>query len=163
MENYYEDRILVRRGPHPGVAAVLSVLIPGLGQVYVGYYQRGFVHAIVVAVLVSIAASLDHGSEDFAPLVGMLLPFFWLYNIVDAGRRAAAYNRALLGGEEIALPSDFAVPSIGGSGYVGALRDRGELLCRSLRISLRQITTAQPQLNALAQVGRRLQGERIQQ
>lgn len=41
MENYYEDRILVRRGPHPGVAAVLSVLIPGLGQVYNGRLGAG--------------------------------------------------------------------------------------------------------------------------
>ncbi len=41
MENYYEDRILVRRGPHPGVAAVLSVLIPGLGQVYNGHLGAG--------------------------------------------------------------------------------------------------------------------------
>jgi TM2 domain-containing membrane protein YozV len=42
MDNYYNysqdypDQVLVRRGPSPGVAAVLSVVIPGLGQVYNG-------------------------------------------------------------------------------------------------------------------------------
>lgn len=55
MDNYYddiyerdykykrEDRILVRRGPSPGIAAVLSVLIPGLGQVYNGRLASGAV------------------------------------------------------------------------------------------------------------------------
>ena len=43
MENYYEDRMLVRRGPSPGIAAVLSVLIPGLGQVYNGNLIGGAV------------------------------------------------------------------------------------------------------------------------
>ncbi len=41
MENYYEDRVLVHRAPSPGVAAVLSVLIPGLGQVYNGNLAAG--------------------------------------------------------------------------------------------------------------------------
>ena len=38
-----DDEILVRRAPRPspGVAAVLSVLIPGLGQVYVGRLGAG--------------------------------------------------------------------------------------------------------------------------
>ncbi len=39
----YEDRILVRRGPSAGIAAVLSVLIPGLGQVYNGNLMSGAV------------------------------------------------------------------------------------------------------------------------
>jgi len=33
--------IIVRRAPSPGVAAVLSVLIPGLGQVYGGRLLSG--------------------------------------------------------------------------------------------------------------------------
>ncbi|MFT5695737.1 MAG: TM2 domain-containing membrane protein YozV [Myxococcota bacterium] len=41
MENYYEDRVLVSRSPSPGIAAVLSVLIPGLGQVYNGNLVTG--------------------------------------------------------------------------------------------------------------------------
>jgi TM2 domain-containing membrane protein YozV len=44
MENAYEpynQPIVVRRGPNPGIAAVLSVLIPGLGQVYNGDLLAG--------------------------------------------------------------------------------------------------------------------------
>lgn len=37
----YEDEIVVRRAPSPGVAAVLSVLLPGLGQVYAGRLLAG--------------------------------------------------------------------------------------------------------------------------
>ncbi len=37
----YEEDIVVRRAPQPGIAAVLSVLIPGLGQVYSGRLLAG--------------------------------------------------------------------------------------------------------------------------
>lgn len=37
----YEDEILIRRAPSPGIAAVLSVLLPGLGQVYAGRLVAG--------------------------------------------------------------------------------------------------------------------------
>ncbi|MEE9279607.1 MAG: hypothetical protein V3V67_05490 [Myxococcota bacterium] len=33
----------VRRGPSPGIAAVLSVLLPGLGHVYAGRLPAGLV------------------------------------------------------------------------------------------------------------------------
>jgi len=37
----FESEVLVRRAPSPGIAAVLSVLIPGLGQVYGGRLLAG--------------------------------------------------------------------------------------------------------------------------
>jgi hypothetical protein len=37
----FEPDIIVRREPAPGIAAVLSVLIPGLGQVYNGNILAG--------------------------------------------------------------------------------------------------------------------------
>ena len=41
----FDDEIILRRAPRPspGVAAVLSVLIPGLGQVYAGRLGAGAV------------------------------------------------------------------------------------------------------------------------
>ena len=38
-----EEELVVRRGPNPGIAAVLSVLLPGLGQVYSGNLLSGAV------------------------------------------------------------------------------------------------------------------------
>jgi TM2 domain-containing membrane protein YozV len=40
--NAREDELfLARRSPHPGISAVLSVLLPGLGQVYSGRLVAG--------------------------------------------------------------------------------------------------------------------------
>ena len=105
------------RRKKPFLASVLS-LMPGLGQVYVGYYKRGFIHAITVALLITFLSA--PGRMALAPLVGIFLAFFWLYNIVDAGRRASLYNQALAGGGEIELPDDFKTPSLGGSLAGGA-------------------------------------------
>ncbi len=88
----------------PVLAMVLS-LMPGLGQIYVGFYQQGFVNILVVA---SIIAILAHGVPYYmAPLLGLFLAFYWLYNIVDAGRRASFYNQALAGMTETPLPAEF--------------------------------------------------------
>jgi len=92
------------------LACVLS-LLPGLGQVYVGYYQRGFVHALIAGSLIAVMA--EGNLVGLMPLFGMFLPFFWLYNVIDAGRRAALYNQALVGTESVELPRDFELGSRG--------------------------------------------------
>jgi len=105
------------RRKSPFLACLLSAF-PGLGQVYVGYYQRGFIHVAVVAVLITLLAN-DLG--PLIPLAGIFLAFFWLYNVIDAGRRAALYNEVLDGRTDIELPQDLKTPAIGGSGMGGAL------------------------------------------
>ncbi len=102
----------------PFLACLLSAL-PGIGQVYVGYYKLGFIHNVVFASTVMLL-TLD--VEAIVPLLGIFLAFFWTYNVVDAGRRAAFYNLALDGVEGIELPDDMNVrlPSLGGS-VVGGL------------------------------------------
>jgi hypothetical protein len=52
---------------------------------------------------------------------GIFLAFFYLHNIIDAGRRAALYNQALQGGAPITLPSDMEVPGMRGSLFGGFL------------------------------------------
>jgi TM2 domain-containing membrane protein YozV len=100
------------RRKSPFLAGLLSA-VPGVGQVYVGYYQRGFIHAIVVATIITVLASLE--VMALAPLLGIFLGFFWLYNIVDAARRATLYNEVLAGRTDIELPQDLQTPGIGGS------------------------------------------------
>ncbi len=104
------------RRKRPLGAAILSI-VPGLGQVYVGYYKQGFTNAITVALLISF---ITLQIVPLIPLAGIFLGFFWLYNIVDAGRRASLYNQALAGGGDIDLPDDFEAPSLGGSLAGGA-------------------------------------------
>ena len=106
------------RRKSPLLAMILSSL-PGVGQVYVGYYQLGFVHAIVFAVVVAMLASESLGG--LTPVVAIFMAFFWLYNVIDAGRRASLYNLALAGGEPIHLPDGFEMPKFGGSLTGGVL------------------------------------------
>ncbi len=94
------------------LACALS-LMPGLGQVYIGYYKLGFIHMAVAASTIAILAS--QLPTPLYPLFAIFLGFFWLYNIVDAGRRAAFYNPALDGVAGVELPTEMGLPSPGGS------------------------------------------------
>lgn len=98
------------------LASVLSA-VPGLGQIYVGYYQQGFTNILVICGLFGLGALgvFGGGLEPVAAIFGV---FFWLYNIVDAGRRANLYNQALAGLRPMDLPENAKAPvwrgSIGG-------------------------------------------------
>ena len=111
-------------------ATFLSAM-PGLGQIYVGYYQRGFINAVVVGVLIALLAS---GLGPLTPLAALFLAFFWLYNIVDAGRRALLYNEALAGRSGIELPEEFKSPALAGSipGGLAVIAVGGVLLSHTL-------------------------------
>jgi len=89
----------------PVLAALLS-LFPGLGQIYVGYYLMGFVHLAVVALLTALMSAGGASRPGMGPLLGMFLAFFWLFNVIDAARRASHYNRHLSGDREEKPPTD---------------------------------------------------------
>lgn len=100
------------------LATVLS-LMPGLGQIYVGYYQHGFIFILIPAAIIALLASGSVGG--LTPLLGMFLPFFWIFNMVDANRRAAHYNRALDGLTDAEIPEDFQMPGARGSVPAGLI------------------------------------------
>lgn len=103
------------RSKSPALATMMSAM-PGLGQVYVGYYQQGFTNVLVAAGIITLLNNTGRlGLYALDALLGVFLAFFWLYNMVDAGRRAAFYNQALAGVEAMPLPSDFRLPSGGGT------------------------------------------------
>jgi hypothetical protein len=106
----------LRRSPF--LATILSFM-PGVGQIYVGYYQLGFVHAIVFAGILALLASGDLG--PLIPLLSVFLGFFWLYNVVDAGRRATLVNEALAGRGRFELPEDFTAPGLRGTVLGGSI------------------------------------------
>ena len=86
----------------PALATMMS-LMPGLGQIYVGYYQQGFVNIVIIATIISVLASTD-GNGPITPFLGLFLAFFWLYNMVDAARKATFYNQALAGLGPLQVP-----------------------------------------------------------
>ena len=91
------------RRKSPIVAGLLSSL-PGLGQVYVGYYLQGFVNVIIVGATISLMQSR---LGDLMPLTAFFLVFFWLFNVIDASRRAMFYNEAMAGTDLGAFPENF--------------------------------------------------------
>jgi hypothetical protein len=105
------------RRKSPTVAGLLS-LMPGLGQVYMGYYQRGFAHAAVFVLMIGILSS---GAEELEPIFGPLLGFFMLYNIIDAVRRASAHNHALDGLGPMPVPDAITLGGPGGTIVGGSI------------------------------------------
>lgn len=105
------------RRKSPLLAAVLSIL-PGVGQLYIGYYVRGFVVAAIFAVTVVTAGN---SRPPVGPVLGMFVAFLWVFNVIDSGRMAALYNHAAAGTDVIELPEDFKLPKMGGSIVGGAV------------------------------------------
>ena len=86
----------------PKVALALS-LLPGLGQVYLGYPRRGLAQLVAVGTLMSILAANLHLSAE--PLLTLLLIFTYLHNLIDAYRRAILLNDAIDGLESVPPPT----------------------------------------------------------
>jgi hypothetical protein len=57
-----------------------------MGHVYLGLYKRGIVFFAILVMLIAIADTPHSG-----PL-GMLIPFWWVFVLIDAVRQARAIN-----------------------------------------------------------------------
>jgi hypothetical protein len=99
--------------------AMLLSAMPGLGQVYVGYYDLAFRNILVICGLIAVLAS--GAAHRLEPVVALFMAFYWLHNIVDAGRRASFYNQALAGLRPMDLPEDGKAPQPMGSFAGGVL------------------------------------------
>ncbi len=107
----------VQAGPYvqlpksPGLAAFLS-LLPGLGQVYNGQIARAFVFFFGWVGSIYLTAS---GHEfPFA----FVIPFVFLFNIIDAWKGATAINQRFLGGKEEKATEDTVESPLWGSSLV---------------------------------------------
>jgi TM2 domain-containing membrane protein YozV len=99
--NQLKNTTVTRETPSPGVtvgtknsglAAVLSLIIPGLGQMYAGRIGRGLIFFFLGIPLTAIIAVLF-----FWLIFPLFLPLaFWIWNIFDAYRLCNEYNRHLL-------------------------------------------------------------------
>jgi hypothetical protein len=96
----------------PGVAAALSALLPGLGNVYVGYVQRGVLQGLTFAAAITVISA--PGSGPLEPFLGIFIAFWWIFCMLDGHRRAGLYNLALQGGRVPEMPRDLELPGMGG-------------------------------------------------
>ena len=71
----------------PFVAGFLS-LFPGIGNVYNGLYVRGILFFTVIACLLALGS--DEGKEH--PVLGFVIAFVWIFNVLDAYRQARLIN-----------------------------------------------------------------------
>ncbi len=69
---------------NPGVAAVLSFFITGLGQIYNGQIAKGVLFIIIQAI----------NALSMYVLIGFItFPIFWIWGMVDAYRTAEKINK----------------------------------------------------------------------
>jgi len=79
----------------PGLAALLSLLFPGVGQVYNGQPSKAVVFFFVFVAAIYATAVIDPMPFAF------LIPFTFMFNVVDAYRSADAINLRHAGGEPV--------------------------------------------------------------
>src|SRR5207244_874863 len=95
---------------NPAAAGLLSVL-PGGGHLYLGLYQRGVTFFLILVMLIAVA---EHSSGP----IGMAVPFWWLFVMIDAVRQAKHLNAT--GAAESNLVGN-EIPMKGGSLFLGVL------------------------------------------
>ena len=95
----------------PFLAGALS-LVPGLGNIYNGLYQRGFLFFFAVTGIFAMA--VEHEGPELALLIPSMM-FLWLFNIFDAYRQAVFINH----GYTPAAPKEMPQSSSGGSLALG--------------------------------------------
>ncbi len=82
------ERSLMENKKSAGVAILLSVIVPGLGLIYLGRNDKGA--KILIVSLVCLIAGV------YVLVTWILLPFLWFYGIYESNRVAELYNRFLL-------------------------------------------------------------------
>ena len=91
MADFAASGVREHRGPSPWVAALLTVLTPGLGHLYIGQARRGITLFILILIadtllmfaMMGVLARFWMFAISFMLLVGL-----WLYIVFDAIRRA---------------------------------------------------------------------------
>src|SRR5882672_11185558 len=92
LADYAPAHAEARRGPSPFVAALLTVLTPGLGHLYTGRAPRGitlFVLVMIAATRLLMFAMMGVLARFWMFAVSLLLLLgLWLFIMIDATTRA---------------------------------------------------------------------------
>ncbi len=91
------NKNVIAKKKSPGVAAIASFFIPGLGQIYSGEVRKGIGFLIIGVSFFSIGLFMFLGHRMIGPLLvaGAAYILFWIYNIYDAYKIAEPINSNL--------------------------------------------------------------------
>jgi TM2 domain-containing membrane protein YozV len=95
-----DEKIVIQQKPtkSPVAAAILSIVLPGLGNVYNGLVNKGLLHLIIFAgLLVLLITSASGGNPAAIVFTSLMLAGFWFYQIIDSVNSAKAINLAAAG------------------------------------------------------------------
>ncbi len=98
-------------GPNPTVAGILAGFFPfGVGAVYTAQYAKGLAHLAIFALLIAGVGASDHGGgEVLGPVCGILIAFFYIYQIIDSVRSARALQAGQPAPDPFGLARTFSV------------------------------------------------------
>ncbi|MEK8132260.1 hypothetical protein WMW72_30610 [Paenibacillus filicis] len=89
----FDPYLAMRMRKNKWVAGILSFMIPGTGQLYLGLMQRGL--GIMVMFMLDIFAIVFFAMNESIPLIvlfSLLLPIMYFYNIFDALQQTDRVN-----------------------------------------------------------------------
>ena len=95
-------------GPNPAVAGILGAIPFGIGAIYNGQYAKGLAHMFIFVML--IFGANHAGSLDW--VFGLCIPFFILYQIIDAVRSAKAIQMGQPAPDPLGLTQAFGSDKI---------------------------------------------------
>ncbi len=98
-------RPLPGSGPNPTVAGILGAIPFGVGAVYNGQYAKGLAHLFIFVML--IYGANNAGRWDF--VFGIGIPFFIIYQIIDAVRTAKAIQAGQPAPDPMGLGQTFSM------------------------------------------------------
>lgn len=75
---------------NPGLSAVISTIIPGLGQIYSGQIVKGIAFVMAMMAVMILISSPILVSEKV--IISSLYLILWAYNIFDAHKSAEKIN-----------------------------------------------------------------------
>jgi TM2 domain-containing membrane protein YozV len=91
-----DEKIIIQQRPtkSPAVAAILSVIFPGLGALYNGLIVKAIFYALfAIWLIVQLSAHAVEASAEV--FMGLLLGGLWLFQIVDSVNNAKSINLAM--------------------------------------------------------------------
>ncbi|PYI56428.1 hypothetical protein [Paenibacillus flagellatus] len=110
------------------LAVLLSMFIPGTGQMYVGAVVRGMSVMLLLVLNIVAIVFFASGPAEFkvlpVTLLSLLIPVLYFYNVFDALHQTDAVNRAIRHGFPYPDPNAYPYNSNGGNlllGFIGVV------------------------------------------